>query len=189
MTNFRRAIQLCKKIIFNSGEYTIYSFDSSRKIYYEYDSEIKKYSEYEEIPEHVKNELFRLSLLNPLYYRIKLKQAVLLCFHSETQVISFGWIQSWKPFKKKFGWLFKNATMLGPFWTNPQYRGEGYYGRLLKHCIVLSNRNLPILIYAAPENISSKKGIEKLNFKKIGDYRINVIFGIFRWQYKLKSYN
>ncbi len=71
--------------------------------------------------------------------------------------------------------------MLGPYWTNPKFRGQGYYGRLLKRSIDLSDKNYSLIIYANPTNFSSQRGIEKAGFKKIGSYKINLLFRLFQW--------
>jgi RimJ/RimL family protein N-acetyltransferase len=71
--------------------------------------------------------------------------------------------------------------MLGPYWTNILFRGQGYYGRLLKQSIALAGNDCPLFIYTAPENISSQKGIEKIGFNKIGIFKITLILRYFRW--------
>lgn len=168
------------KLIFESGEYTLYHLDSSEQYPDSYDPDIKVYLKYREIPKFIRGKVLIHPFINSLYYRIKSHQATFLCFLSDSEIIAYGWIQSWKPFKRKFRWLFEDGTMLGPYWTNPKFRGQGYYGRLLKHSIALVNKKSPIIIYTIPENLSSQKGIEKAGFKKIGTYSIYLFFRFFQ---------
>jgi RimJ/RimL family protein N-acetyltransferase len=70
--------------------------------------------------------------------------------------------------------------MLGPYWTDENMRGKGYYGRLLNHSIALSANKMPLIIYTNPKNLSSKRGIEKAGFDFCGVYRINLLFRIFQ---------
>ena len=61
---------------------------------------------------------------------------------------------------KKIGWVANNeAIMLGPYWTNPDYRGKGYYGYLLRMSIILSKNKVSLIIYTDKSNLASRKGI------------------------------
>ena len=63
---------------------------------------------------------------------MKIGNAKLLCYSEYNQRLqAFGWIQTWKPFRHKFGRLAKDGVMLGPYWTEPHNRGRGLYGKLL----------------------------------------------------------
>mgnify|MGYP003546958584 FL=1 len=62
--------------------------------------------------------------------------------------------------------------MLGPYWTHNSHRGKGIYGRVLKQSLSLAPKNYPLIIYTSPENVNSQKGIEKMDFKLIGTYKI-----------------
>jgi hypothetical protein len=185
MNFFYTFLHLCKKIIYESGEYVIYKIDSPTKNQIIIDEKIKKYSSPEEIPTFIKKKLLKFPILNPMYYRLKFRKAMLLCLYFENQIFSYGWIQNWKPFRKKFGWLIKNGTMLGPFWTDPQFRGQGYYKRLLLHSVSIADKKKQIIIYTSPNNITSQKGIEKVGFKKIGTYKIALIFRLIVWHSKI----
>lgn len=175
MKNIYLLFSSLKKIIFESDSCVIYKL-KNRKELGRIDPEVKVYSEFRDVPQFIVKKLFDFPIINSLFYRIKSHKAKLLCIYDANTLIAYGWIQNWKPFKQKFGWLTKNGTMLGPYWTHPQYRGKGYYGRLLKHSIAVSNEDLPLVIYTSPENMNSQKGIEKIEFEKIGNFRIDFYF-------------
>lgn len=170
-----KLLDILKKIIFESEQYVIYRLNARDEIG-RIDPTVKEYTKYEEIPQFILKNLFVNPLVNPLYFRIKSHNARLLCISTNERIIAYGWIQRWKPFKRKFGWLTNHGIMLGPYWTHPEFRGKGYYGRLIKHSIAVSDYNLPLIIYTSPENISSQRGIEKMDFEKIGTYKISFIF-------------
>ena len=170
-----------KKFLFESRDYILYTFDCNKINKHSNDDDIKTYSKYSDIPDFIKEQLFIYPLFNPLYYRIKTQQAFLISIHNNKNLIAYGWIQSWKPFKRKFGWVFKDALMLGPYWTDSRYRGQGYYGRLLKHSISIASKEYPLFIYTTTENISSQKGINKMGFEKKGIYKISLVFRFFQW--------
>jgi len=54
----------------------------------------------------------------PTVRRQKRGQAKLLGLSDrESKFPAYGWIQSWKPFRRKFGMLADDVVMLGPYWT------------------------------------------------------------------------
>jgi hypothetical protein len=173
------------KIVFESDEYKIYSYSGSDQFSNYVDAEIKVYANYSDLPELLKKEILNNQIINSLYYRLNLKHAILLTIHNETEIIAYGWLQTWHPFKRKFGWIYKDAMMLGPYWTNELHRGKGIYGRLIKQSIALAKPNIPLMIYTRPENISSQKGIEKMGFKEIGVYKIELILRYFCFHKKI----
>jgi len=182
-----RIILNFKKLIYDSEEYVMFKLDTVQSKNYQLDPEVKKFESIEGIPSSIRRLLNLFPLVNPLYYRIKLKQAYLLCLIINSKIVSYGFIQSWKPFKRKFGWLYNDGTMLGPYWTDENMRGQGYYGRLLKHSIGLSANKLPLIIYTNPKNLSSKRGIEKAGFDFCGVYRISLLFRIFQSHKQISS--
>lgn len=179
MNYLRLILSLIIKFLYNSGEYRIYSYSRKDHEVNYFDPEIKVYSEYSDIPQLLKKQLLNHPLINPFYYRLKSHQAILLYIQNDEEIISYGWVQKWQPFKRKFGWIYKQAMMLGPYWTHDSHRGKGIYGRLLKQSISLTPQNFPLIIYTSPENINSQKGIEKLDFKLIGNYKINLFLRYF----------
>jgi hypothetical protein len=185
MTYLYRILSLCKKFFFESGDYVIYRLNSDGEGG-ETDPEVEEYTEYDEIPRFIRKKLSIYPLINSVYYRIKSHQAVLICIHKNRDVLCYGWIQTWEPFKRKFGWLCKDGIMLGPYWTNPDYREQGYYGRLLKHSIALTKKDSHLIIYTNPENFSSQKGIEKAGFKEVGLYRVNFAFRLLEWHKEIR---
>ncbi|MBS4033782.1 MAG: hypothetical protein KGZ85_04905 [Ignavibacterium sp.] len=176
-----------KKYFFHTAEYVIYEF-IPEKIVSEIDNEIRVYTNITNIPSKIFKKIIPNKYLNIMFYRLSFGQAVLLCLLYNTNLIAYGWIQSWKSFKKKFRMIdtVKYETyMLGPFWTDSNFRGKGYYGRLIENAIIFSGENKRSIIYTSPHNTSSKRGIEKAGFSKIGSFRITFIFRFISFYSKL----
>jgi len=135
-------------------------------------------------PEHLARELFPSGGLfgfNLMRRRMNRRGARALCLIEDGQVMGWGWVQDWQPFRRKYRRLAANARMLGPYMTFPAFRGRGVYGRLLKHSItVCEDRDrVPLLIFVRPHNHSSIRGIEKAGFRKLGCYTFtSVLFGL-----------
>jgi GNAT superfamily N-acetyltransferase len=97
-----------------------------------------------------------------------------LCLFEDGELCAYGWVQSWGPFRRKFGFLASDAVMLGPYFTFEAYRGKGLYRRLLLTSVRLccERPERPILVYTWPENTASQRGIEKAGFQYIGTYQV-----------------
>jgi len=90
-------------------------------------------------------------------------------------LIAYGWIQSWQPFKREYKWLGREWVCLGPYWTSPDYRGRGLYGRLLQHSIAecFARGWFKAYIWANINNTPSIRGIEKAEFVPVGSYKVS----------------
>ncbi len=179
MQHIQILFRLIKKFFCESNNYKIYSLIKNDQYLNYHEPEVKIFLRYSDVPDFLKKKLIINPIINPLFYRLRLSHAILLSVYKGTEIISYGWVQTWHPFKRKFGWMFKEATMLGPYWTNNLYRGKGYYGQLLKQSIQIADKSYPLFIYTTPENISSQKGIEKLGFQNMGIYKINLFLRYF----------
>jgi len=112
-----------------------------------------------------------------MYYRLKWGDAKLLCYSDDGDDLqAYGWIQSWKQFKREFRMISGDGVLLGPFWTAPSQRGKGLYGKLLQHCLFHSPATMPVFIYTSPENTSSQRGILKAGFELVGEWIISMWF-------------
>lgn len=68
-----------------------------------------------------------------------------------------------------FGFMKTGGLHIGPCFTEPQYRGNGFYPFLLKKIMQdYQNKVSDFYIFCDEKNISSKKGIEKAGFKCFG---------------------
>lgn len=172
------------RFFYSSDDYILYQ-QTVRKEAVQKSEEITEYSDYRLIPGFIIKKLMLYPLINPLYHRLRSNKAHLICINHENVLIAYGWIQSWAPFKRKFGWFTKEGTMLGPFWTDPEFRGKGYYQRLLNHCKDVPDIKFPLIIFTNPPNVSSQKGIEKAGFEKKGVYRVYLLFRYFQWHKKV----
>lgn len=110
---------------------------------------------------------------NVMAIRMRRGHATLLVLHRGGKVAAYGWLQSWRLFKDKFGPIAQNAVMLGPYYTAPDYRGQGLYGILLAESLRLAPLDKLPVIFTTPDNQPSLRGIEKAGFKPLGNWRIS----------------
>ena len=110
--------------------------------------------------------------------RLKRGDARLLCLMEQGKLCAYGWIQRWRPFRRRLAWLADDGIVLGPYWTAPSQRGKGFYGLLLGHSIALCPERYrkPLLIFARPDNKPSLRGIEKAGFVRLGVYEVSSWF-------------
>jgi hypothetical protein len=90
---------------------------------------------------------------------------------------AYGWIQSWGPFKRRFRVFGEDGWVLGPYWTAPECRRRGLYGRLLQHSLHLLPADTTALIYASPDNTASRRGITSAGFEPLGEWVISMWLG------------
>lgn len=95
---------------------------------------------------------------------------VLLDDHGE--LAAHGWIQSWRPFRRRLACLGSRGRMLGPYVTQPAHRGRGLYHFLLRESVALAEPGEPLYIYAETWNEASLRGIQKAGFRARMDLRL-----------------
>lgn len=88
---------------------------------------------------------------------------------SEDVVVSTGWLAFKQHFyigETDYGFdMNKSSTgLLYDFNTKPEYRGNGYYPLLLKSIVSQAKEPENYIIYTAPDNTASDKGIRKAGF-------------------------
>jgi GNAT superfamily N-acetyltransferase len=164
------------KLIYENEAYVFYTFSREKNsISAAFEPELRIYQNWETGGKAFHSILPRW-WMQPLYYRFRKGQAQLITWEENGQILAYGWIQTWSPFRKKFGSIFKNALMLGPYFTEPKSRGKGLYKKLLAYSLAQCEPEMPIAIYTSPSNISSQRGIEGSGFEKIGTFRIQMLF-------------
>lgn len=83
-----------------------------------------------------------------------------------------------------FRFMKKGGVHIGPCFTNPLYRGRGFYPMLLKKIIAdYRSRTDDFYIFCNEGNNASIRGIEKVGFKRFANGKKNK-FGI----YVIKEY-
>ena len=98
------------------------------------------------------------------------------CFANENDVIAYGWLAS-----KDLFWISEidmvvdldksSASFLFDFYTNPVYRGKGWYGKLLQSIMNFFDFRIEkYIIYVKKENTASINGILKAGFLYSGSY-------------------
>jgi hypothetical protein len=113
-------------------------------------------------------------------WRMTKQDATLLCLMENGKLCAYGWHRRFDPFFRRYRWLTPRATLLGYFWTAREERGRGLYGRLLDHCIAISDdrTSVPVIVYAVSSNRSSLRGLEKAGFARLGEYEMTCrLFG------------
>ncbi len=168
--------QILEKTIYESKTVFIYEYDPEKQGEGKIDPEVTVFIKYSELDKSLREKILPCPLINPLFYRFKHPDVKLLTIHNDTKLFAFGWIQLCKNYyKESFGDFVADAMLLGPYWTNPDSRGKGYYGRLILHSLALIDKNRKILISARTNNYPSVKGIEKAGFRLMGCFK-RVVF-------------
>lgn len=103
--------------------------------------------------------------------------AVMLALLAGPELAAYGWLQCWGPLRREFWWLADDAICLGPYWTSPNLRGQGLYGRLLAHSLAECAerfREKDVYIWVERENVSSCRGIERAGFRSLGEHLVSM---------------
>jgi GNAT superfamily N-acetyltransferase len=112
--------------------------------------------------------------------RLRRGLATLMVLLADDDLVAYGWLQTWAPMRREFWWLAQDGVCIGPFWTNPRFRGRGVYGRLLAHSLWEARRRFPerrLFIWARDENEASNRGIVKAGFDPLGRHQVVTLFG------------
>lgn len=97
------------------------------------------------------------------------KARVYFCKHKENLIHTSYVI----PKCYKFPFLNNNDYEIGPCFTYPEYRGQGYYPAMLRYiCSSVGYEKTVFYMIVDENNASSIKGIEKAGFKRCGSVEI-----------------
>lgn len=157
--------------------YVVHAYDSRRQGPGRRDPAVVEYAAGHDLPrERVRQMVAIVGRLAfwPMHRRMRRFGGKLLCLLEGDRIVAYGWVQGWEPFRRRFGWLAKDAVMLGFYWTAPEFRGRGLYGRLLAHSIAACERRdqVPLLIMTSLANAASQRGIAKAGFQRLGVFEI-----------------
>ena len=108
--------------------------------------------------------------------RLRRGIAILSLLPDGARIAAYGWLQTWRPFRRRFWWLTDDAICLGPCWTHPESRGRGLYSRMLSHTLAICRQRFSkrIIVWADADNIPSRRGIERAGFQSLGVHRISL---------------
>ena len=126
---------------------------------------------------------------------LQIKRKGWTCLHDIVwNILSWGKLREWRLLNQEAEiiataevmprvWLFnfmkvQDSIHIGPCWTNPLYRGNGFYPSLLK-LIIFKTAFSRYYIFCNQENIASIRGIEKAGFHFIG-YGYKTKYGVYR---------
>ncbi|MDY0144450.1 MAG: hypothetical protein RBS84_00480 [Kiritimatiellia bacterium] len=181
----KRFVKLLGRFIYEKRRYLFYGYIPEQGEGTA-DPHVKVYAAWDEIPPRFRRRALGTSWMNAMYYRLRRGEARLLCYSEDGQRLdAYGWIQDWRPFRRRFGALAKHGTMLGFYWTAPEARGRGLYGRLLSHSLTVCSKDHPILIVTSPENKASQRGIDKAGFKSLGEWEGRILLRWFSQMHKI----
>lgn len=160
---------LLKKTLHDRGRYSVFEYDFAQGEGEPHDA-ITVYPRYVAIPPEFRHAALPSRFVNLMYYRLQTGKARLLCYSEDGEELqAYGWIQSWRPFRRRFAAVADDGLILGPYWTAPKHRHQGLYVALLRHSVFLSGRTKRLIIYTLPGNTGSKRGIARAGFKPIGE--------------------
>lgn len=174
----KRILQLLCRAVYEQRRYLFYGYQPAQGAGH-VDPDVRVYADWNEVPPRFLKIAAAAPWRNAMYYRMKRGQARLLCCSADGErLAAFGWVQDWKPFRRRFGAIAQEGTMLGFYWTDPELRGRGLYGRLLAHSLAVCAKDRPVVICVSPDNPASRRGIEKAGFASLGEWEGTVWF---RW--------
>lgn len=171
-----------RRLVYDRRQYLFYAYAPEQGPG-RLDPHVREYSSPDEIPEPFRATVLPHPWMNVMYHRMRQGRARLLCHSEDGQRLdAYGWLQDWSIFRQRYGAVADHGTMLGYYWTAPESRGRGLYGRLLAHSIALCAKDRPILIATSPDNLASQRGIAKAGFRPLGEWEGRVLF---RWFSKM----
>lgn len=107
--------------------------------------------------------------------RLRRAGAIMLSAVESGDLVGYGWLQRWPSVRREFWWLAPDGICLGPYWTHPERRGQGIYGRFLRHSLFECRERFPKLrlyIWARTGNAASIRGIEAAGFEFLGFHSV-----------------
>ncbi|NOZ78907.1 MAG: GNAT family N-acetyltransferase [Acidobacteria bacterium] len=177
MTVTSMLAKIWRRVVHGSEPKVIYAYSPAAQGPGRADPEVIEYDAGHRPPPEVARQLsptggpLRFDVMS---WRMARGRAKVLCIVNDGVLAAYGWIQDWRHFSRKYRFLCDDGVILGPYWTRPELRGRGLYGRLLLHSIHRCPRrdHAAILITTHPDNRASQRGIEKAGFVRLGTYRI-----------------
>ncbi len=146
------------------------------------DPEARLFLHPDEVPVAYRAVLFPHGALSTMALRMRRGLARVMCFGDGQGCVAYVWVQDWRPFRRRFGMVAREGVMLGPGWTDPSRRGQGLYGRLIRHALQVVDGDVPILAAVAPDNVAPQRVLPTVGFTRLGRYRIAVVCGLWvRW--------
>lgn len=153
-------------MIFKKDNYVFFESDLCEKSSEEEGVHI--YVNYFEVPAYIKKEMFLGVRSNVMAVRMIFGNARLIVkTHNHNTLVGYGWIQSWKIYKRRYKIIGTADYMLGPYYVAKPFRKKGFYKMLLSESLKLIDRNDRAIIYASENNTASLKGIQQSGFRYV----------------------
>ena len=88
----------------------------------------------------------------------------------------------------KFSYLGEEDYQIGPCYTYPEYRGKGYYPKMLGYiCEKIGTDKTVFYMTVDESNHPSIKGIEKAGFKRCGNIKTTKLLKRYLWNREQKN--
>ena len=148
------------------------------------DGLVRRFNRYAPVPSEIRNEFLRLrggALWTAMWLRLRVQRVELLVILQEGRIAAYCWLRTCDGVPLRYRWLARRGTLLGYFWTEPDERGRGLYGVLLRASVALSAARCddPVIVYADTWNVGSIRGLEKAGFCRLGTYAVTSrLFGL-----------
>lgn len=102
-----------------------------------------------------------------LLHRMKRHVAQVVTLTLDDELIAYGWLQTWDPFRHLYHDISTTGTMIGPAWTSPEWRGKGIHSLMLSMRLHLAPPGERTFSFAENDNHASRKGLIRTGFSKI----------------------
>ncbi len=170
-----------RRLIYRSGIHELFQFDAEEAVDENRDTnwEISSYDKSSDIPLWLEKSLFENKALNVMKYRFRDGYARIFIVAKEEHILAYAWIQDWRYFVGRYGKIVREATMLGPDWTDPEFRGQGLHKQLIKARINYFDRSKALVAVVEEDNSSSARNFEKCGFVSKGKIKVTTLMSVF----------
>lgn len=135
---------------------------------------VRRFDDAAPLPSGIAAVVFPRGRLDTMRWRYRRRLAALLVLlGAGERVVAYGWIQSWRPFRRRFRAIAAEGRMLGFYWTHPAERGRGLYSDMLRRSIAMIPAPEPLIIYAEHGNVASIRGIRTAGFEHLADLEVH----------------
>lgn len=122
-----------------------------------------------------------------LLHRMKHQMAEIVALSAGEELVAYGWMQKWAPFRRLYKSISSSGTMIGPAWTSPRWRGRGIHVLMLKKRLYLAPLSQRVFSFVEEKNHASRKGLIRSGFTEVARLDYVRVAGILRYCRKAKD--
>jgi len=123
-----------------------------------------------------------------LLHRMKNQVAEIVVLSAGEELVAYGWLQKWAPFRRLYSSISSSGVMIGPAWTSPRWRGHGIHVLMLKKRLNLAPLSQKVFSFVEEKNHASRKGLIRSGFKEVASLDYVRVAGILRYCRKVRDY-